>query len=275
MRELIGDLRAEQDDLDQILTGLDAPAWETVTPAEPWTIRDTVSHLAFFDEKETQAILEPAAFAAEVNERLTNGVDRYMSLGIDRGRSLTHSQVLDWWRSAREAELGAFATIAPDETIPWYGPPMKARSAVSARLMETWAHGHDVADALGITRPPTARLFHIAELGVKTFSWSFLNRNLEVPAERVRVSLIGPNGSTRVWNEPMSNSITGSVDDFCLVVAQRRNYRDTSLAIDGDVARRWMEIAQVFAGPPGPGRPMAGGTPTTDTRPAVREPFPP
>ncbi len=198
-----------------------------------------------------------------------------MSLGIDRGRSLTHSQVLDWWRSAREAELGAFATIAPDETIPWYGPPMKARSAVSARLMETWAHGHDVADALGITRPPTARLFHIAELGVKTFSWSFLNRNLEVPAERVRVSLIGPDGSTRVWNEPMSNSITGRVDDFCLVVAQRRNYRDTSLAIDGDVARRWMEIAQVFAGPPGPGRPVAGSTPKTGTRPAIKEPFPP
>ena len=275
MRELIGDLRAEQGDLDQILTGLDDLAWETVTPAEPWTIRDTVSHLAFFDEKETQAILEPAAFATEVNERLTNGVDRYMSLGIDHGRSLTHAQVLDWWRGAREAELGAFATIAPDETIPWYGPPMKARSAVSARLMETWAHGHDVADALGITRAPTPRLFHIAELGVKTFSWSFLNRNLEVPAERVRVSLIGPDGSTKVWNEPMSNSITGRVEDFCLVVAQRRNYRDTSLTIDGDVARQWMEIAQVFAGPPGPGRPVAGSAPTTGTRPAVKEPFPP
>ena len=32
---------------------------------------------------------------------------------------------------------------------PWYGPSMSARSFVTARLMETWAHGMDVADALG------------------------------------------------------------------------------------------------------------------------------
>ena len=111
VRDLIRDLRAEQEDLDRILAGLDDPAWDTVTPAEPWTIRDTVSHLAFFDEKEIQAIRDPAGFAAEVNERLTNGIDRYMSLGIDRGRSLTPSQVLDWWRTARKAELLAFASI--------------------------------------------------------------------------------------------------------------------------------------------------------------------
>jgi uncharacterized protein (TIGR03084 family) len=121
--------------------------------------------------------------------------------------------------------------------------------------METWAHGHDVAVALGIVRPPTDRLFHIAELGVKTFSWSYLNRGLEVPPERVRVALRGPSGDTRIWNDEMSNSITGPVDEFCLVVAQRQNYRDTTLVIEGEVARSWMEVAQIFAGPPGPGRP--------------------
>lgn len=276
MRDLIEDLRTEQEDLDRILAGLDDRAWETATPAEPWTIRDTVSHLAFFDEREIQAIGDPAGFAAEVNERLTNGIDLYMSLGIARGRSLTPSQVLDWWRTVREAELLAFASIAPDATIPWYGPPMKASSAVRARLMETWAHGHDIADALGITRPPTARLFHIAELGVKTFSWSYLNRGLDVPTERVRVVLAGPDGDTRVWNEPMSESITGPVEDFCLVVAQRRNCRDTTLAIEGAIAKSWMEVAQVFAGPPGPGRPPAGiSQPSNSAEPFVTEPFPP
>jgi uncharacterized protein (TIGR03084 family) len=260
VRDLIRDLRAEQEDLDRILAGLDDPAWDIVTPADPWTIRDTVSHLAFFDEKEIQAIRDPAGFTGEINERLTNGFDRYMSLGIDRGRSLTPSQVLDWWRSAREAELLEFASIPPDVRIPWYGPPMKASSTVSARLMETWAHGHDVADALGISRPPTARLFHVAELGVKTFSWSYLNRGLDVPTERVKVALRGPDGDARVWNELMSNSITGPVEDFCLVITQRRNYRDTTLVIEGDIAESWMEVAQVFAGPPGAGRPPAGSS---------------
>jgi uncharacterized protein (TIGR03084 family) len=259
VRHLIDDLRAEQEDLDRLLAGLDEPSWDIVTPAEPWTIRDTVSHLAFFDEKETQAISDPEAFANEINERLTAGIDSYMAVGIDRGRSMTAPQVLDWWRTARAAELKAFAGVDPDAQLPWYGPPMKAPSAVIARLMETWAHGHDVAEAVGITRTPTDRLFHIAELGVKTFSWSYLNRGLEVPVERVRVALHGPSGNTRVWNEAMSESIAGPVDEFCLVVAQRRNYRDTALVIEGDVARSWMEVAQIFAGPPGPGRPPRSG----------------
>jgi uncharacterized protein (TIGR03084 family) len=165
---------------------------------------------------------------------------------------------LTWWRTARGAEVKAFEGVDPDTQLPWYGPPMKARSAVIARLMETWAHGHDVADALGVMREPTERLFHIAELGVKTFSWSYLNRGLEVPADRVRVALRGPSGRTRVWNDQMSNSITGPVDEFCLVVAQRRNYLDTSLVIEGAVAESWMQVAQIFAGPPGPGRPPFG-----------------
>jgi uncharacterized protein (TIGR03084 family) len=255
VRDLIGDLGSEQQDLDELLSGLDDPSWDIVTPAEPWTIRDTVSHLAFFDERQVQAILDPDTFAAEINLHLKDGIDDYIGLGIGMGRSMSPASVLDWWRSARTAALDAFARVGPEDRLPWFGPPMKGRSAVTARLMETWAHGHDVAEAAGVQRPSTDRLFPIAELGVKTFSWSFANRGLEVPVERVRVELVGPSDATRVWNDTMVNSITGPVDEFCLVVAQRKNLLDTALAVEGDVARRWMEIAQVFAGPPGPGRP--------------------
>lgn len=257
MQDLIDDLAAEQEDLDLMLSGLDDVSWDTVTPAEPWTIRDTISHIAFFDEKETEAIADPEAFANEINTSLIDGIDDYIDLGLARGRLLSPAGVLEWWRRARSSELQAFEGVDPDARLPWFGPPMKASSAVVARLMETWAHGHDIAEALGVTRTPTARLFHIAELGVKTFSWSFINRGLEVPDERVRVALRGPSGSVRLWNDGMANSITGPVEEFCLVVAQRRNYLDTSLVIEGEVARSWMEIAQIFAGPPGPGRPAA------------------
>ncbi len=255
MREILLDLVAEQDDLDRLVTGLRAEEWDLPTPAEPWSIRDTISHLAFFDERQTQAILDPEGFAREVNQRLTGDYDEYMAIGLEHGRSVDPPEVLEWWRRARAEELTALWTMAPEQQLPWYGPPMKARSAAAARLMETWAHGHDVAQALSRERPPTERLFHIAELGVKTFSWSFLNRGLEVPPHRVRVSLSGSAGNTRVWNEDAQETITGPLADFCLVVAQRVNYRDTALEIEGEIARRWMEIAQVFAGPPGPGRP--------------------
>ena len=151
--------------------------------------------------------------------------------------------------------LEAFASLDPDLRLPWYGPPMRARSALAARLMETWAHGTDVADALADRLAPSDRLFHIADLGVRTFSWSFANRGLEVPAERARVELTGPSGQVKIWNEEADDSIVGEVEDFCLVVAQRRHVDDTGLVVTGPTARAWMEVAQVFAGPPGSGRP--------------------
>ncbi|HUO45539.1 MAG TPA: TIGR03084 family metal-binding protein [Acidimicrobiia bacterium] len=260
MRELLTDLASEQQGLDELVAALPAQQWDLITPAEPWTIRDTISHLAFFDERQTEAITDPVAFQTELNTRLAGVNEDYMSIGIDRGRVLEPSGVLAWWRQARARELAAFTTVGADTQLPWYGPAMKAASAVTARLMETWAHGQDVADALGITRSPTDRLLHIAELGVKTFSWSFLNRGLEVPPTRVRVVLTAPSGVVKIWNEHVeSDRTSGPVEDFCLVVAQRRHLCDTSLEVEGEIARRWMEGAQIFAGPPGPGRPRTSG----------------
>jgi uncharacterized protein (TIGR03084 family) len=254
LNEVVDDLAAEQLELDSLLNRISAEQWDLVTPAAPWTIRDTISHLAFFDERQTQAILDPQGFADEINQRMTGGTDQYMDIGIARGREMPPAAVLTWWRQAREAEIAAFVPLDPQERLPWFGPPMRAASAVAARIMETWAHGQDVYDTLGESRAPTTRLFHVAELGVKTFSWSFSNRGLDVPDSRVRVALQGPDGTERAWNEESTEAITGPVEDFCLVVAQRRHHLDTDLAIVGEVARRWMEIAQVFAGPPGPGR---------------------
>lgn len=258
MDGVLADLAAEQADLERLVAGLDESGWDTPTPAEPWTIRDQISHLAYFDEAAALSASDEQAFADEVNRGLAEGMDAYLARGLERGRSLPAQGLLDWWRTARRRVLEALAACPPDRKLPWYGPPMKAASSAAARLMETWAHGQDVADALGIDRAPTDRLFHVAELGVKTFGWSFSNRGLEVPGGRVRVALRGPSGTLRVWNDEWADSITGPVEEFCLVVAQRRHYLDTHLVVEGELARRWMEAAQVFAGPPGPGRPPAG-----------------
>lgn len=252
MDDLLADLSAETEALVALTEALDTDGWETITPAEPWTIRDQIGHLAYFDEQAALAAVEPDAFAEGVNRdigALTGDVAQ-----LHRRRGLDGPATLDWWRKARADLITAFTGADPDRRIPWYGPPMRASSSVVARLMETWAHGTDVADALGTSLPVTERLFHVADLGVRTFSWSFTNRGLDVPEERVRVALRGPSGTTRIWNDAENASITGPVEDFCLVVAQRRNLADTHLVMEGGLARRWMEIAQVFAGPPGPGR---------------------
>jgi len=58
---------------------------------------------------------------------------------------------------------------------------MNTRSSITARQMETWAHGQEIFDILGEARIEDDRIKNIVHLGVSTFSWTFKNRNLEVP----------------------------------------------------------------------------------------------
>jgi uncharacterized protein (TIGR03084 family) len=256
MKDVLEDLAAEHADLDELLSGIDDPTWDTLTPAEPWTIRDQVGHLAYFDEKVAISASDSVRFSAELQRMFDIGVDEYMGEHIGLARAMEPGEVLDWWRRARSEALGALARCEPDERLVWYGPPMRAESSAVARLMETWAHGIDVRDALGVTPTVTDRLFRVADLGVRTFRFSYENRGLPVPDERVRVALRGVTGNLRVWNDGCNNSVTGPVEEFCLVIAQRRNVGDTHLVAEGPIAAEWMDIAQVFAGPPGPGRPL-------------------
>jgi uncharacterized protein (TIGR03084 family) len=253
--DLLEDLDAEHEDLDVVLDSLDASGWDRPTPASGWAIRDQVSHLAFFDDAAVSAMTDPAAFAQLVDAALAGGDP--MEEHLRRGRAMTGVEVLAWWRTSRMAMVEATAVLPDGARIPWFGPPMGALSFVSARLMETWAHGQDVADALDRQRLPTARLRHVAHLGVRTRSFSYVARGLEPPTTPVSVVLTAPAGETWQWedSDTASDRVQGSALDFCLVVTQRRNISDTDLVVSGDAAAEWMGIAQAFAGPPGPGRP--------------------
>ena len=253
---ILDDLAAETDSLVAVVEGLEAgpEGIDRMTPSEPWTVRDQISHLAGFDMKARIAATEPERFMAELEADFADGGDALMESHFAAGRGLSPADVVEWWTRERRALIAAFRSLDPAKRIPWYGPPMKTRSSAEARLMETWALGVDVVDALGVNRPPTDRLFHVAELGVKTFRFSFQNRGMDVPETRVRVELTGPSGAVRTWNPDSSDSVVGLVEDFCLVVAQRRHVADTTLQVSGPVATAWMTNAQVFAGPPGPGR---------------------
>lgn len=256
MEVLAQQVEEESAELVALIEPLTPDEWETVTPAEPWTITDQVGHLAYFDEEAALAATDPETLADHVNGAIHTIVEDTAEL--HRQRELDGPATLEWFREARSRLLAATVDLDPDHRIPWYGPPMRARSFLVARLMETWAHGTDVADALGTSLPVTDRLFHVADLGVRTFSWSFSNRGLDVPEERVRVTLRAPSGAERTWNEEQEQVVSGRVEDFCLVVSQRRHVDDTDLRTDGPLARKWMEVAQVFAGPPGQGRAASG-----------------
>lgn len=253
---ICADLRAEHDALEAVVAPLDDAGWDTPTPAAGWRVRDQIGHLTYFDRVGLLAATEPDAFERHRDAALAD-LEAFGQATEALGRELTGTALLTAWRDARADMLDAFTTLDPSARVPWYGPPMGARSFVTARLMETWAHGQDVVDALGAgaQRPPTDRLRHIAHIGVRTRGWSYRVRGLDAPDGDVLVALDPPDGGERwVWGDSATDSVTGTALDFCLVVTQRRHLADTDLVVAGPLAASWMAIAQAFAGGPGRGR---------------------
>jgi uncharacterized protein (TIGR03084 family) len=250
MESLCRDLRDEQAVLDGIVTTLTEADWNKATPFGDWSVRDEIIHLAYFDGTGRLSATDAAGFAKHIEELIANFAhfeEDYMKAG----RSVSSSALLTRWRDDRAALLAVLTTLEPKQRLPWYGPPMSARSFVTARMMETWAHGQDIVDALGVERTATDRLRHVAHIGVTTFGWSYANRGMKVPDLPVRVELKSPGGEQWSWGpEDAKNAVRGQALDFCLVVTQRRHVDDTDLVTEGDVAREWMTLAQAFAGPP-------------------------
>jgi uncharacterized protein (TIGR03084 family) len=273
LRSIVADLADEHASLDAVVGALPPPAWSRPTPAEGWSIADQISHLAHFDERAVAALTEPDGFRAHVAEVYAAPGD-HEDDDVERGRSLAPAALLSWWRDARRDLLRNVAGPVAAR-VPWYGPDMSVASLVSARLMETWAHGQDIVDALGVSRVPTARLRHVCHLGLRAVPFSYVNRRLPVPEVSVRAELVAPDGSMwRLGDPSATDVVSGPAEHFALLVTQRRHRDDTTLRAAGPVADEWLSIAQAFAGPTGPGRaptrpPQADeGTATCDSPPS-------
>lgn len=252
MQAICDDLAAEHDALDAVVAELPDDAWDRPTPAPGWSVRDQISHLWFFDQRAVLATADPEAFARDA-ERLmaAGGTDA----SVEPGRAVSPAELLASWRADRRHLLDVLRALDPKQRIPWYGPPMSAMSFATARLMETWAHGQDVVDALGSTRPATDRLRHVAHIGVRARPFSYAVRGLEVPPGEIHVALTAPSGDTWTWGDDAApDRVSGPALDFCLVVTQRRHVADTALVVTGPLAEDWISKAQAFAGPPGEGR---------------------
>ena len=246
------DLEAEQSALDQIVAPLDHDAWLLPTASAGWSVADQIGHLAYFDGAAARAITDPEGFAGEVRSlasALAASVEAADELVLGPARRMSPPELLATWRAQRRRLSDAASTLGDDTRIDWYGPPMGSKSFLTARLMECWAHGQDIVDAVGAQRPVTERIRHIAQLGFITRRWSYTNRGLEVPAVDVRVELTAPGGATWTFGpDDAGESVVGSAEEFCLVVTQRRNVHDTDLEAT-PIALDWLEKAQAFAGP--------------------------
>src|SRR6266700_5085803 len=200
MAALAADLAAESAVTRALVAGLDEARWHTATPAAGWDIADQISHLAYFDEVTVQSAVHPEQFQAELAAAEADGVDPDTIAA--RFRDRTGAQLLAWFDAARAELITTFAGLDPRARLPWFGPAMSAASSLTARIMETWAHTQDIADALGVAREPTDRLRHVAHIGVAARAFSYAVHGQELPDAPVWVELESPDGTPWSWGPP-------------------------------------------------------------------------
>lgn len=257
---IVDDLRAEGDALDALVAGLTENQWATLTPAPGWTVAHQIAHLSWTDnvaERTTAGASGDATAAADFDGVLKAAwSDPAGFVDSAAEEEARNSDLLELWRTRRHAMADALKRVPSGVKIPWFGPPMSAASMATARLMETWAHGQDVADALGITREPTERIEAVAHIGVRTRDFAYAINQQTPPSEPFRVELTSPLGELWTWGPgDAAQRVTGSAVDFCLLVTQRAHPENLDIEAVGPDAQHWLTIAQAFAGPPGPGRP--------------------
>ena len=251
---MVDDLHAESEALDALVAEVPAQRWALETPAPGWTIAHQIGHLLWTDRVALMSIIDEAEFC-ELVASAQSTIDTFVDDAADELAELPPAQLLADWRRTRKELHAALRAVPDGRKLLWFGPPMSAPSMATARLMETWAHGLDIADALDVVVPPSIRIKSIAHLGVRTRDFSFNVHGLTPPAEPFRVELTAPDGDLWTWGpEDAAQHVSGSALDFCYLVTQRRSPAQLSIVAEGADAQQWLQIAQAFAGPPGSGR---------------------
>ncbi len=266
--DLLADLTAEGDRLRAAVVDLDAAAWATDTPAAGWTVATQVGHLAWTDEQATlagRAHLDKEAWDAVVFQAMGDPGGFVDNGALELG-TLPVADLLTRWDAGRAVLAETLRALPAGQKMPWFGPPMSAASMMTARFMETWAHSLDVHEALALELEATDRIKHVAHIGVRTRGFAFVNNQLVVPATEPRVELLAPSGATWTWGpRDAAEQVAGSAHDFCMLVTQRVNRADTDLVAVGAGADAWLDIAQCFAGPSGPGREASSSVEPVET----------
>ena len=249
--DVLSDLGAESLQLDTWVAGLTADGWTTVTTPEGWTVAHQIGHLHWTDEASLAAITDQDEFGRGM-KRAAENPSGYVDEGAEEMALLPPEELLAMWREGRLALDAALRRVPPGEKIPWFGPPMSPASMATARIMETWAHSHDVAEALGLQVPQTSRVRHVCHLGVRARGFAYLVRGEQLPEVDVRVELTGPDGDVWTWGpEGATERVTGSGYDFALLATRRRHLGDVDVRAEGEHAAHWLTIVQAFAGLPG------------------------
>ncbi|MBH5141085.1 TIGR03084 family metal-binding protein [Rhodococcus erythropolis] len=241
---LCRDLIDEGDALAATVGAADEADLTRATFCPGWTVLHQLSHLEWTDLQLVRALTDPEGFTSDAAAMPRRRVDEGARAGSERGADAC----VRAWQASRSRVIEAVRQQPDSTRVPWFGPGMSITTAVTARIMETFAHGHDIADAVGATVEPTARLRHVATLAWKARSYSFSVRGLEVPTTELRLEVRGIDGEIWSWGpDSAENRVGADAYDFALLATRRRIRADSSASTTGVDAERWLEVVQAYA----------------------------
>lgn len=255
MREILSDLVAEQQALDQFLQGIRERDWKRKTSAPGWSIIDTVSHLAYVETFAATAISEGQAFVDAAN---VQDINEWTARGVREGRGKRYQEVIEWWRNGRASVVDALSRLSATERIPWVVNRMSAKAFATLRLMETWAHGLDIKDAMAdrIIEPEegeddpladTLRLRHVAWLAHRMLPYAFKEAGEEFPASGIRIELMGPKYARWIYGPlDTENVIKGTAGEWCRVAVRRLDVAATELKAIGNEAEIALRVVRAY-----------------------------
>jgi uncharacterized protein (TIGR03084 family) len=217
LAEQVADLRAEGDELYEVLQSLDAADWSRTTTFKDWTVYDVLAHLHISDHLAITTLNSAEDLEALLHDVQSSDLPMAAYTRQWLG-DVTGPELLDRWRNLFAEMSERLAAADPEQRLAWAGPPMKPRMFTTARQMETWAHGWEIYDLLGLTRKHSDRIYNIATIGVRTFGWTFANRQLPVSSEIPYIRLSAPSGAIWEWNDPGSSNRPGGHRRDCRTV---------------------------------------------------------
>ena len=221
MDEVLTALAGQDDELDELIGGLDESGWARPSRCPDWSISDVVLHLAQTNE---MALASALGQFAEAMSELADGlapassVDDGADLMVARERGRTAAEIEARWRSGADELARVLRACDPRQRVVWVAGELSARTLATTRL--AWR-----------TLP---------------YAFSRAGRTLAGP---VALALTAPDGT--IWefrpDGPAATTVTGPALDFCLVAARRIPPSATALEARGPDGDAVLEPVRTLA----------------------------
>ena len=243
MQDILSNLVAEQQLLDQYLQSIPVRNWNTKTTFKNWDITAHVSYLSAMEDLGYNALKKKGS---DFNKyKGPKGLEKFEKEAIAKGKDMRPQDVIEWWRISRASVIETLAKCSPGKKLTWWKNEIDCRTFAVTKLAETWAHSLDVYESMNKDYEDTTRIEHVALYGwLNAEHATKLNKS---KFQDLRIELIGP--EYKAWqfgDENAKNSIKGSASDWCRVVTGRtsKGFKPT-LTTEGLFASNFLKFNQV------------------------------